>query len=61
MLEQMKQLGIQGKKSLVVLNDFVNDQAAMLAFNDCFYLMGWLFLLLILFLPIGKPIKKPLK
>lgn len=61
MLEQMKQLGIQGKKSLVVLNNFVNDQAAMLALNDCFYLMGWLFLLLILFLPIGKPIKKPLK
>jgi MFS transporter, DHA2 family, multidrug resistance protein len=54
----MHELGIKGKKALAVTNDILNDQAAVLALNDCFYLMGWLFLILILFLPLGKKLKK---
>ncbi len=47
-------VGLSGKKALVFLNGMLDNQAAMLALNDCFYLMGWLFLLLIFLLPLGK-------
>ncbi len=47
-------LGIKGNKALALLNTLLDNQAAMLALNDCFYLMGWLFLLLIFLLPMGR-------
>lgn len=53
-LHQLEDLGLKGQKGLEFLNDSLNNQAAMLALNDCFYLMGWLFLLLIFLLPLGK-------
>lgn len=53
-LTEMDGLGLQGEKGLAFLNDSLNNQAAMLALNDCFYLMGWLFLLLIFLLPLGR-------
>jgi DHA2 family multidrug resistance protein len=49
-------------KSLAMLNDLMDQQAAMLAINDAFYMMGWLFIGLIvllmvwLFLSRKKPI-----
>jgi hypothetical protein len=36
-----------------MLNDTLNDQSAVLALNDCFWVMAWTFLALILFLPLG--------
>jgi MFS transporter, DHA2 family, multidrug resistance protein len=53
-LVQAESLGLKGKKALVFLNEMLTDQAAMLALNDCFYVMGWLFLLLIFLLPLGR-------
>jgi DHA2 family multidrug resistance protein len=56
-LQQVKTLGLEGKKALAVLNTMLDNQAAMLALNDCFYVMGWLFLFLIFLLPLGR--RKP--
>ncbi len=53
-LQEAQELGFTGKKPLEILNSLLDNQAAMLALNDCFYVMGWLFLLLILLLPLGK-------
>ncbi len=52
-LQNLESLGVKGKKALGITNDLLDGQASMLALNDCFYLMGWLFLLLILLLPFG--------
>lgn len=53
-LAQLKSLGLNGIKGLEKLNMELNNQASMLSLNDCFYLMGWIFLFLILFLPLGR-------
>jgi len=51
-------------KSLALLNDSLDQQAAMLAINDAFFMMGWLFmglvvlLLLWLFLKGKSPVKQ---
>ncbi len=37
-------------QSLQILNDLMDQQAAMLAINDAFYLMGWLFMALVVLL-----------
>lgn len=47
-------LNVNGSASLEATNALVNQQSAMMAFNDIFYFMGWVFLVLILFLPLGK-------
>jgi DHA2 family multidrug resistance protein len=39
-----------GKSSLTLLNQSLDQQAALLAINDMFFLMGWLFLALIVLL-----------
>ncbi|NNM44321.1 MAG: DHA2 family efflux MFS transporter permease subunit [Chlamydiae bacterium] len=44
----------QDATSLALLNNSVDQQAAMLALNDAFYLMGWLFVGLILILVFWK-------
>lgn len=53
-LATLRELGLKNNKGLEALNDALNQQASMLAINDCFYLMGWVFIGLILFLPFGK-------
>lgn len=56
--EDLSALGIKGKQALALTNEFVTNQAAMLGLNDCFYLMGWLFLILIVLLPLGRKAKE---
>jgi MFS transporter, DHA2 family, multidrug resistance protein len=53
-LSQLSELGLEGNGGLAQMNSILNDQAAMLAVNDCFWVMGWTFLALILFLPLGR-------
>ncbi|MBI2812278.1 MAG: DHA2 family efflux MFS transporter permease subunit [Candidatus Melainabacteria bacterium] len=60
-LEQLKEVGLEGKAGLAQMNAALGQQADILSINDCFYLMGWIFLGLLLFLPIGRPKKNPAK
>ncbi len=53
-LDQLHALGLHGKKALAQMNAALNQQADILGINDCFFLMGWIFLGLLLFLPIGR-------
>jgi len=57
-LQNLESYGIKGKKALGITNEILDGQAAMLALNDCFYLMGILFLLLIFLLPLGMKKKQ---
>ncbi len=57
-LSQLHELGLQGNQALAQLNASLNQQANMLSINDCSYLMGWVFLSLLLILPFGRT-KKP--
>ena len=41
------------------MNNVLNNQAAMLAVNDCFWVMGWIFIALIFFLPFGYQRRQP--
>ncbi len=52
--EQLHSLGFEGERALEIANIATNNQSAMLSINDCSYLMGWIFLSLILFLPLGR-------
>jgi DHA2 family multidrug resistance protein len=52
-LDQLSDLGMKGQQGLAMLNNVLNDQSAILALNDCFWIMAWTFLALILFLPFG--------
>lgn len=52
-LNQLSDLGLKGEQGLAMLNTVLNDQSAVLALNDCFWIMAWTFLALILFLPLG--------
>lgn len=49
-LEQAKLLNIQGEQASAQLNYFLTRQATALALDDCFYLMGWMSLILLIFL-----------
>jgi DHA2 family multidrug resistance protein len=53
-LGQLRDLGLHGEKALTQLNRVLQQQAEMLALNDCFYLMGWVFLALLFFLPFAR-------
>jgi MFS transporter, DHA2 family, multidrug resistance protein len=53
-LNQLGDLGLHGKKALEQMNNTLGQQSDVLAINDCFYLMGWIFLGLLLFLPLGR-------
>lgn len=55
---KIHQLQIKGDKAVTLVNNLCNDQAALLALNDCNYVMGWIFLILILILPLGIKRKK---
>lgn len=58
-LQNLKALGLQGQQALEQMNVILNQQADILAINDCFYLMGWVFLGLLVFLPFGRTKKSP--
>jgi DHA2 family multidrug resistance protein len=53
-LKQLSDLGIAREQQPPFLETMLGQQASMLALNDCFYLMGWLFLTLIFLLPLGR-------
>ena len=55
---QLSQWGLEGKRALAQLNEILNNQAAMLAINECFWVMGWTFIALIFFLPFGFTLRK---
>ena len=55
---QLSQWGLEGKRALAQLNEILNNQAAMLAINECFWMMGWTFIALIFFLPFGFTLRK---
>lgn len=52
--DQLDGLQIAGKKAQTLVNDLANQQASLLAINDCFFLMGWIFIGLIAILFLGK-------
>lgn len=53
-MEQINGLDLHGDKAWAFLNGIVDTQAAVLALNDSFYLMGWCFIALLPFLLLGK-------
>jgi DHA2 family multidrug resistance protein len=53
-LAQLKTLGFEGLRALHMLNRTLDKEAAMLSINDCFYFMGWIFIGLLFFLPLGR-------
>ncbi len=53
-LATLAQQGLQGEQAHGVLYELVNQQSALLAINDCFYVMGWIFLALSLVLILGR-------
>lgn len=55
---KLETLGITGTKAQALINSLVDTQASVLGINDCFYLMGWIFIGLIAILLLGKE-KKP--
>lgn len=57
-LDQLGELGLQGKQALGQMNVLLGQQADVLSINDCFYFMGWLFLALLLSIPFCWTKKK---
>lgn len=45
-----QQFNIEGKQALAQLNFYLNRQATALALDDCFYLMGWMLVALLIIL-----------
>ncbi len=58
-LDKLNELGLRGQEGLAQLNVSLDKQADMLSINDCFFLMGWVFLALLLILPFGRSKKGP--
>ncbi|NGX37994.1 MAG: Multidrug export protein EmrB [Chlamydiae bacterium] len=57
---QLDQIGITGEKAQTIVNDMIDKQASVLGINDCFYLMGWIFIAMLAILLIGKRKKRRL-
>ena len=53
-LEKLGDLGLQGTQGLARMDIALEQQAEVLAINDCFYVMGWIFLGLLLLLPLAR-------
>jgi len=53
-LSDLAAQGIDGIKALAFTGMQLDVQSAMMAINDCFFLMGWIFIGLIFFLPLGR-------
>ncbi len=56
--DRLGELGLYGKQALTQMNELLNNQASVLAINDCFYFMGWLFFALLLSIPFCWTKKK---
>lgn len=54
----LNQLGVSGVKADAIVNEMATNQASMLGINDCFFLMGWIFIGMLAILLIGKRKKK---
>jgi DHA2 family multidrug resistance protein len=52
--DKLGELGLHGQKAAAQMDVILEQQAEVLAINDCFYLMGWIFLGLLVFLPFGR-------
>lgn len=53
-LTDLSKIRLDGAQKLEFLNETINTQAAVLGLNDCFFLMGWIFLSLILLVFLGR-------
>jgi DHA2 family multidrug resistance protein len=53
-LTDLSKIRLDGTQKLEFLNETINTQAAVLGLNDCFFLMGWIFLSLILLVFLGR-------
>jgi DHA2 family multidrug resistance protein len=53
-LDQLGEAGLHGKKALEQMNVVLNQQADILSINDCFFLMGWIFIALMIALPLAR-------
>lgn len=53
-MNAITQYHIQGESQLTLMNEVLDNQAAVLALNDCFWVMAWLFLALIPLIFLGK-------
>ncbi len=51
---QLSQMGITQEKAQTMVNDMATSQASVLGMNDCFYLMGWIFIGMLAILLFGK-------
>ena len=60
-LEQLGDLGLRGQTGLEKMNIDLTQQADILSINDCFFLMGWVFLGLLLVLPLSRTKKGSVK
>jgi DHA2 family multidrug resistance protein len=54
-----EELAMSKGTSLALLNSQLSDESAMMSINDCFYFMGWVFLGLIVLLPLGRKKRNP--
>ncbi len=53
-LDNLGSLGLHKQTALEKLNQVLGQQADMLSINDCFFVMGWIFLGLLLLLPLSR-------
>jgi DHA2 family multidrug resistance protein len=54
-VNQLQDLGLQGKSSFAQIIDVVTNQAFMLATDDLFWLSGWIFMSLVIVVWFAKP------
>jgi DHA2 family multidrug resistance protein len=62
-LADLSRIPLEEPQKLAFLNNTINTQATMLGLNDCFFLMGWIFLGLIPLVFLGnsrKSLPQPL-
>lgn len=59
--DHAKQFNLHGKEALAQLDYYLNRQATALALDDCFYLMGWLTIFLLILLIMTFILKIPLE
>lgn len=53
-LNQLSEWGLPQEKALEQLNNTLTQQGQMLGINDCFFAMGGVFLILLIFLPFSR-------
>lgn len=53
-LDNLSSQGLSSEQTWQSLNDTLTIQASTMSINDCFFLMGWLFLALMLFIPFAR-------